>query len=118
MPDDGGVSAKHPARNVRQAVGAASVAAFVGAAIGIATGGNNATQPANAATTPNTAPANSQFGQDDGGWNATAPNGNGFQPGGGSFSGESAAVAHPIGWELTCAPTRGSRRWARTRTCW
>ena len=97
MPDDGGVSAKHPARNVRQAVGAASVAAFVGAAIGIATGGNNATQPANAATTPNatnTAPSNSQFGQDDGGWNATPPNDNGFQSGGGSFFGGGGPQSH------------------------
>ncbi|HEY1738326.1 MAG TPA: hypothetical protein VGI86_06440 [Acidimicrobiia bacterium] len=89
------MSAKHPARNVRQAIGAASVAAFVGAAIGIATNANNATQPANAATTPNTAPASSQFGQGDGGWNATVPNDNGFQSGGGaSFGGGGGGQSH------------------------
>jgi hypothetical protein len=65
----------HPARRARHVAGVASVAAFVGAAIGVATHGHNGqTQPAGAATAPSTTTTTSapNFGGDDG-WGATAP---------------------------------------------
>src|SRR4051794_13197142 len=86
------VNLKHPARNARQMAGAASVAAFVGAAIAIATNGHNgSTQPAGAATTPSTTPAtvqpNSPYdAQGDNGWGATPPD-QGFQFNGGGNNG-------------------------------
>jgi hypothetical protein len=98
----GSVNTKHPARSARQVVGAASVAAFVGAIIGVATHGQNgSTQPAGAATTPATTPATSQqqspFDQQgDGQWGATQPN-DGFQSGGGndSFGGGNSFASPP-----------------------
>ncbi len=98
------MATKHPARSARQAVGAASVAGFVGAAIAIATHGHTGTQPASAAqaplTTPNTSQVQSQSPsaqQDDGGWGATAPNDDGFgdQSQGGLFSGGGGGSLSP-----------------------
>ncbi len=69
----------HPARNARQIVGTASVAAFIGAAIAVGANGHNGASAsvgaAATATKPSGNVATLGSNRDDGSWSATTPNG-------------------------------------------